>query len=116
MPISLASFGLTIAIGLPFLLLIAWGIREGGGYSKLARAYLSVIAALMITPTVWQPFHVLYIEAASVVVFCGLVGLTHPAFAIYGGALPIVCVAVLIYYGWNRWKPAALTQRSSRPS
>jgi len=116
MSISLASFGLTIAIGLPFLLLIACATCEAGAYPKLARAYLSVIAALMITPTLWQPFHVLYIEAASVVVFCALVGLTHPAFAALWGGLPILCVAILIYFGWNRWKPVALTKRSSRQS
>jgi hypothetical protein len=110
MSISLQSFGYTLAVGFPVVLFLYWITQEPR--SRIARAMISAVIALMITPTVWAPFDIMYIEAASIVLFCGLIGLVSPGFTLAVGGLPILCATTLIYVGWNLWRRRGLAQRA----
>jgi hypothetical protein len=101
MPISFYSFGWTFGIGLPVLGLFVWLTRRPEGRSWVARVSIATVAALMITPTIWSPFGKTYVEAAALVLFCGVVGLTAPAFSFLIGGLPVMLVAALIYGVWH---------------
>ena len=101
MSVSFYSFGWTVGIGLPVLALVVWLTRRPEGRSWIARVGIATIVALMITPTVWSPFDRTYVEAAAIVLFCGVVGLTSPVFSFLVGGLPVMLVTTLIYGAWR---------------
>ena len=109
MPISFYSFGWTLGIGLPVLALVVWLTRRPEGRTWISRASIATVAALMITPTIWSPFDQTYVEAAALVLFCGVVGLTSPLFSFLIGGLPIVLVSALIYGAWHLSQRRALS-------
>jgi len=101
MQVSFYSFAWPFGIGLPVLALVVWLTRRPEGRSWISRVSIATVVALMVTPTVWSPYDKTYVEAAAVVLFCGVVGLTSPVFSFLIGGLPVMLVTTLIYGVWH---------------
>jgi hypothetical protein len=107
MKISSLSFICSFAMGVPLLFvlaLVAWLTRRRARWRCFSRGAISIVAALTFTPTVWAPFGKIYMEAAALVVFSGVVGFTSPLPSILIGGLPIAGVAGLVMLGWPSGK------------
>lgn len=101
MTISLHSFGWTLGIGIPVLPLVVSLTRRPQGRSGVSRIGIAILVALMITPTIWSPFDTTYVEAAAVVLFCGVAGLTPRVLSILIGGLPVIFTTALICGVWQ---------------
>jgi hypothetical protein len=101
MTVSLHSFGWTLGIGLPVLAVVVSLTRRPQGRSGFSRIGIAFLVALMITPTIWSPFDKTYAEAAAVVLFCGVAGLTPRVLSFLIGGLPIIFTTALICGVWQ---------------
>lgn len=110
MPISYYSFAWTIGIGLPVLALVVWKTKLPAGRSWFSRIAIATVVAFMITPTICTPFDKTYVEAAVVILVCGVVGFASPVYSFLVGGLPIILVTAMICGVWHR------SQKRSAPN
>ena len=95
MQVSFISFAFTMGIGLPVLAFIWWRVRKGLPFEYMHLIVAGLIA-FSVTPTVWAPFREYYIESASIVLFCSLIGLCGYHGFIFGG-IPLLIVTLLLF-------------------
>lgn len=95
--ISYYSFAMTIGIGLPFILAVRGFFRLMPEYPRTSAITMSVILALMFTPTVWDPFHQYYVEAVAIVLLFWVAGFEQFSYAVLHGIVPF-CLGVGLFY------------------
>ena len=101
-PISFYSFAWTIGIGLPVLLFARGMFRLVPEWRRYSAVTTSVILALMVTPTVWDPFDRYYVEAAAIVLFCWILGFGKFSYVAIHGILPFCLGFAFIYWALRR--------------